>query len=728
MHEQKYANIDDARLIVLDIETFDPNLLSLGAGVYRNDGYIIGVSIATDTGFKEYFDLGHPECTPTLRKNNIEYLRKVLALPVPKLGTNILYDVDWLENWKGDKKATDFRRTGVELQVEGTLYDIQVAEALIDENQQSYHLDALAKKYLGVGKVSDKPVAFCAKQGWKGDFRKWLYKMPYELVRDYALGDVLEPLMIFDKQWTLMKEQGLIDIFKLETKLLRAVLFMRKTGAIVSPRRRDVNAYMAQSERERREIAFEERYGKVNLNSTQQLAKLFDSIGIEYNYKLTYLKSNGDKIQKRITSTDAKAIFAYVGGSKVEAVVQKALELTDGSAEVIRSCNPTIDKEFLEGLERDMENLDLPEGDTTLQDILFIRKADKIVGSFLRGPMVSNLCADGRIHPDIHATRSDAGGTRTGRFSMSNPNLQQIPSPSRNKYWGTLCRECFVPDKNCWWGKIDYSQIEYRVLAHYASGEGADELRARYNEDPHTDYHQYIVDLTGLSRSYAKNLNFGGMYGMGKKKMAYYFKWSMEYATEILNTYHGNAPYIKFTMNSVSTIARARGFIRTLAGRHAHLADKDKAYKMVNSLIQGSAADIAKKAMLDIYESGILNVLQNHITVHDEFDFSVPKTAEGLRAFFKAQELMENAYALRVPIKAEAEIGVDWGHLNLVDFTDININKEEWLAGLTDANCEAELQRVIDACKVVEDEKERKKKAEKAKELEGNGKTSSNKA
>lgn len=728
MQEQIYPSLTDAKLIVLDIETFDPKLLELGAGVYRNDGYILGVSIATDTGFQDYYDLGHLECTPKKRLQNIEYLRELLARPVPKLGANILYDVDWLENWEGTPDATDFRRRGAKIKVNGLLYDIQIAEALINENQQSYHLDTLAHKYLGIGKVADKPKEYCLEHGLKGDFRKWLYKMPYSLVREYALGDVLEPLAIFDKQWKIMKEQELLDVFRMETKLERAVLFMRKTGAIVSPRRRDINAYMAHGERERKEIEFEKRYGKVNFNSTKQLAELFDKIGIEYNYRITYFNRKQDKVQKRITSTEAKDVFAYVGGSRDEGVVRTVMEITDGYADIIRSCNPSIDKEFLEGLERELDNLDMENNDSTIKDILFIRKADKIVNGFLKGPMVENLCTDGRIHPDIHATRSDDGGTRTGRFSMSNPNLQQIPSPSRNKYWGTLCRECFVPDANCWWGKIDYSQIEYRVLAHYATGEGADELRARYNEDPHTDYHQYIVDLTGLSRSYAKNLNFGGMYGMGKKKMAYYFKWSMEYATEILNLYHSNAPYIKYTMSRVASVAKSRGYIKTLAGRHAHLEDPDKAYKMVNSLIQGSAADIAKKAMLDIYESGILRVLQNHITVHDEFDFSIPKTAEGLRAFFKAQELMESAYKLKVPIKAEAEIGADWGHLNLVDFTDIDIDKQEWLAGLTDDNCESELQRVIDACKVVEDEKERSKKAEKDKEKEKSGQVSSNKA
>jgi len=703
----KYPEVKNAKLIALDIETYDPNLIELGAGVYRNDGYILGVSIATDTGFSEYYNLGHADCTQQERAKNIAYLKAVLASDTPKLGANILYDVDWLENWQGISGEKSFTKRGVNIKVGGLLYDVQTAEALLDENQLSYSLDTLANKYLGVGKVKDLPQAYCDAHNLKGDFRKWLYKMPYVLVREYAMGDVTEPLAIFEMQWKLMEEQELLPVFNMETELTRALLHMRKTGAIVNPRKRDINAYMAHCEREKKEIALDDKYGKVNLNSTKQLAELLDKIGVEYDYNITYIDSKGFKIKKKINGTQAKQVFLYVGGDRTEDIVKTVHSITEGRPNVIRTCNPTIDKEFLEGLEREIDDMDIDDGASDIKDILFVRKADKIVNSFLKGSMVDTLCNDGRIHPAIHATRSDDGGTRTGRLSMSKPNLQQIPSPSRSKYWGTLCRECFVPNLNAWWGKIDYSQIEYRVLAHYASGEGADELRDKYNTDVHTDYHQYIMDLTNLSRSFAKNLNFGGMYGMGKKKMASYFKWSMEYATEVLNVYHGNAPYIKYTMNRVGTVAKARGFIKTIAGRRSHLVSVDKAYKMLNSLIQGSAADIMKKALLDIFNSGLLDIVQWHVTVHDEIDFSVPKTAEGLRAIMAIQKIMEVGYKLKVPIIAELEMGEDWGHLNLVDFTNIAINKNEWIAGLTDENCEVELQRVVDACKIVEAEKER---------------------
>lgn len=705
----QYKDLSDAKVIVVDIETYDPNLLELGAGVYRADGYILGVSIADDKGFAEYYNLGHYDCREAEREKAVEYLRTVLALPCPKLGANIPYDIDWLTQWKGDEEKFGFRGRSPRFEVNGLLYDIQVAEPLIDENQGRYSLDFQAKKYLGVGKLQDKTKQFCTENGLQGDPRKWLWKMPYNIVREYAMGDVTQPLEIFRMQWETMKERELLEVFLLETKNIRAIMHMRANGVHIDTKRRDVNAYIATTELEVKNREFTEAYGEINLNSTKQLADFFERENIEYNYKITYIDYQKNKKQEQLTYADGKAVLAYIGGDRSDDIVDIANRVTGNCPDDIRLCNPSIDKECLESLEREFDDLDI-DGDNIIKDILYMRKADKMIKGFLMGPMVDNLCHDGKIHPDILSVRSDFGGTRTGRYSMRNPNLQQVPSPSRNRYWGTMCRECFVPEPNCWWAKIDYSQIEYRILAHYASGEGSEELRDKFSNDPHTDYHQYIVDLTGLSRSFAKNLNFGVMYGMGKKKMSRYFKWEMAYAIEVISQYHDNAPYIRYTMDRVSSVAKARGYIRTLSGRRSHLVDKNKAYKMLNSLIQGSAADFMKKAIFDVYESGVYDTLTEHLTVHDELDVSVPKTAKGLREIMRMQDIMEKAYPIRVPVKAELEMGKDWGHLSLVDFTDIAIDRQEWLDGLTDENCVSELQRVIDACKVVEAEKEARKK------------------
>ena len=129
---------------------------------------------------------------------------------------------------------------------------------------------------------------------------------------------------------------------------------------------------------------------------------------------------------------------------------------------------------------------------------------------------------------------------------------------------------------------------------------------------------------------------------------------------------------------------------------------------MMNRLIQGSAADIMKKAMVDVYKSGVLDTLSWHLTVHDELDISVPKTAKGIREVFRVKSLMENAYKLRVPLKAELELGADWASVSEIDFTDLDITQEDWLAGLTDENVEEEVGRIIQLCKDIKAEKKAK--------------------
>lgn len=703
-------DLSNAKVICVDIETYDPGIaVDLGPGVYRNDGYILGVSLADDTGWSEYLNLGHYDVDRQERADNVEYLHKVLALPCPKLGTNIKYDCDWLQNWTGDTAKFGFRGEGVVITVNGKWYDIQVAEALIDENQGQYNLDFLANKYLGIGKFKDEISKFYEDNNLKGDERRWLYKMPYELVRKYAIADVLEPVAIFRKQWTILSNENLMEVFALETDLLPSTLDMRKQGAIIDTKVRDVNAFLATCEKETRAQKLRNSFGNVNFNSTKQLAELFDKEGIPYNYKVCYTDVRKGDAEKVVNADTAKLIKTYMSSpaSCGDTTMNKIHSVLGETMISIQTCNPTIGKEYLEGLEKQHEDGDEDDAKGLVADILFVRKADKMVGSFLQGSLKENLCPDGRIHPSINTTRTDDYGTRSGRFSMSNPNLQQIPSKSRDKYWGTMCREPFIPLQDCWWAKLDYSQIEYRCLAHFASGEGAKELVQRYNEDPHTDYHQYIVELTGLTRSFAKKLNFGCMYGMGIQHMSEFFNWGMDYAKEIMEIYHGNAPYIKTTMNTVATLAKGRGYIITLAGRRSRLVDTKKSYIMLNRLLQGSAADIMKKAMVDIYGSDVLNYITWHLTVHDELNYSVPKTAKAVRALFTSKNLMEHTYKLKVPVKAELELGKDWAHISDFGFDDTGISEQDWLDNLTDTNVVSQVETLVAQVKAIKDAKKK---------------------
>jgi len=360
------------------------------------------------------------------------------------------------------------------------------------------------------------------------------------------------------------------------------------------------------------------QFGEFNLKSTTQLVPIFDSLGIPY-------------------PRTAKG-------------------------------NPSIDQVYLKRLAAD--GVEVP----TL--ILEARKAGTVINNFLLGSYVNFLTDGDLIHCSYYSTRIEQtggmNGTRSGRLSTAKPNLQQIPSPGVDTYLGQMARTPFVPFEGKVWGKIDYSQIEYRFLAHFAIGEGSDLVRSKYNNNPNQDYHQHIIDLTKLKRRFAKNLNFGVAYGMGAKHMAEYFQWDLEYAYDILKIYHKAAPYIKATSLKIQEVAERRGYIKTFLNRRSHLKDKSKSYTMFCRLLQGSAADLMKLSMVESHHRGLYDVLDLHLTVHDELDVSIPVSLEGAEAFIELKHAMEDCVDLKVPVKADMEIGSSWGSIKEIENQDLN--------------------------------------------------------
>lgn len=583
-------DLSRAKIIAMDIETYDPHL-ELGPGVYRDDGCILGVSLATDDGYAEYVNIGHRGISEEERAANIAFVRDVAALPVPKVGANFMYDIDWMENW-----------SGMGIKINGKLHDIQVAEPLLDEYAAHYSLDALAHKYLGEGKKKEIPEEVCERNGWKGDFRKHLWRMRYEEVRDYAIGDARQPILILRKQIEEMRNQDLLSLYEMEMGLYPLLIRMRKNGVRISEANRDAARVRLQSEVDAIQKELFDQYGEFNWNSSRQIAEVFDSIGLAYN-----------------TNPETG--------------------------------NPTIDKEFLEECDHPIA-----------QKISRGRTAQKIIGTFIDGAFTQH-CVDGRIHCTFKPVKREDGGTVSGRFSSSDPNLQAIPS--RDEEFSKLCRGTLIPEEGCFWGKIDYSQIEYRVIAHYARGERAEEIRQRYIDDPKTDYHKLIMDWTGVDRFTAKRLNFGMAYFMGPKSMANKFHYTLEEARALQNRYMENVPFMGPTRTAVVDVGRGRGYIKTILGRRARVSPKmrtmKKEYVLFNRLIQGSAADLLKKSMRDSWDAGIYDVLTPHITVHDEMGVSVPKTKIGIEAYRELKHIMETCLTLKVPIVADAEVGDSWG-------------------------------------------------------------------
>lgn len=620
-----YEDLSRSKVKVIDTETYDPDLTKGGPGVYRSvpldfknpNGYVLGYSITDENGNSGYYNLGHYDCSEQERQKNLQYLRESLSNDdCLIIGANLLYDLDWIQNW-------------CLIPVKGKLVDVQVAEALLDENRTHYNLDSLGKDYLNEGKTKTEIDRFCEINGLKGDPRKWLFKMPYYMVEAYAIQDVDLPLKIWKLQEPKIIEEELLDLLDMECELLRMLLLMRTTGTRINAKQRNMNAFELQNRIEETQLSiFEQAGGEFNYRSGQQLSRVFDKLKIPYPVTAKGNPSITRDTLMHLSKGQLEEEVLYNGGP--DTIMQK---ITDETRVKFGT------------------------------DLADLKRADKILKTFINGSLKTFITKGDLIHASFYPTKTESYGTRSGRFSSANPNLQQIPSTGVDSYYGKIARQPFIPFEDCWWGKLDYSQIEYRFMAHFARGPGAEEVRSQYNADPRTDYHQYIVDLTGLKRRYAKNLNFGVAYGMGAKHMAEFFQWDLEYCYDILDVYHGHAPFIKSTIRAVERVSKQKGFIRTFLKRRSRLIDPNKAYTMFCRLTQGSAADLMKKALHDMYHAGIFDVLPPHLTVHDEIDVSVPKTKEGIEAFVEAKHIMETCVDLKVPIIADMEIGPNWAEL-----------------------------------------------------------------
>jgi len=504
------------------------------------------------------------------------------------------------------------------LTVHGKIVDTMIAASLIDENRLSYQLNTLSKHYVGTGK--DESVLNAAAKEYGVDPKKDLWRLPAMFVGQYAERDAESTLKLWQKLETELYQQELWDVFNLETKLFPCLVDMRFKGV------------------------------RVDLDKADKIKK--------------YLINKEQKILHKIKSLTGVDVEIMAARSIAKAFDKLKLPY-DRTA---KSKEPSFTKNFLQNHPHE-----LPKA------IAEARELNKAHSTFIDS--ITKHSVNGRIHADINQIRSDAGGTVTGRFSMSNPNLQQIPA--RHPELGPLIRSIFIPEGNHKWGSFDYSQQEPRILVHYAKLQnltGVDEIVDAYNAGD-ADFHQVVADMAGIERKQAKTINLGLMYGMGKNKLMAELGLMKESAEKLIRQYHTKAPFVKQLMDNVSRKANDRGKIRTLLGRACHFdlwqpvqfgvfkplpleqARKEYdeplkrafTYKALNKLIQGSAADMTKKSMVALYENGIIP----HIQIHDEVDISVEsdKQAEDII------EIMESAVELKVPNKVDYESGDSWGDI-----------------------------------------------------------------
>jgi len=621
-------NLSGEKIIAIDVETRDPNLINLGPGWSRKDGNLIGIAVAASE-WSAYLPIAHEGGGNMAKDLVLRWLQDQLNHGMSVVFHNAQYDLGWL--------LTE----GIE--VKGTILDTMIAAPLLDENRFSYSLNALGATYLGQRKAEDELRRAAHQHGVDAKAEMW--KLPAGRVAEYAEMDASLTLKLWHVLHKKLIEDDCERILDVELSLLPMIFEMRRRGVKVDvDKAEQTKAFLEGKEKKLLKEIKDDSDIHLEPWNAKSLAMVFDNLGLSY---------------QRTAKSDAPSFTKHFLKSHDHPIARKILE--------VREYN---------------------KANTTFVDTIL------------------NHQYNGRIHCQFNQLRSDEGGTVSGRFSSSNPNLQQVPS--RHPEIKSLIRGLFVPEEGCRWGSFDYSAQEPRWLMHYASltpatrdNERVKEIVDLYQKDD-LDFHQLVADMAGVERSHAKTINLGIMYGMGIGKLAQTLgDIPFEEAKTLRNEYDEKVPFIRGLASSVMDIASKRAEIRTLLGRKCRfpmrelkgyskeykkpihvdrleerwvdvlntpIEERDKnwasmnperyqvafVYKALNRLIQASAADQTKQAMKDCMDRGHWPML----TVHDELCFSI----ESDEQVTEIKKVMETcAPGLTIPSKVDVGLGENWG-------------------------------------------------------------------
>ena len=609
LHPTEFPSMKGIEVVAIDLETCDTNLKTMGPGWARRDGMVIGIAISSGD-FTAYYPIGHEGGGNMDRDVVLKYIKNVCEdESIQKVFHNAQYDIGWLST--------------LDIEVKGYIHDTMIASSLLNENRFSYALTSIGFEYLAERKNETLLKAKAEELGL--DPKAEMYKMPAEFVGEYAEADAKLTWRLHERLAPEIKDQDLDGVYDVECRLIRVIFNMTKRGVRV-----DIDKAAGLK---KKLLNKEKKYLKrikdlvgqdVQINAARSVAQAFDNVNLEY---------------------PTTALGA-----------------------------PSFTQSFLESHPHELPRM-----------ITKARVLNKLQGTFIDG--ISKYIHNGRLHAHINQIRGDSGGTVTGRFSMYAPNLQQMPI--RNEF-GSELRRLFIPEQGEEWLSADYSQQEPRILTHFAvkiKSEGAAEVKEAFEKG--LDFHKQTAEMAGIDRKLAKTIGLGVMYGMGYKKMAIDLDISPKESKDLLNQFREKVPFMQGMLEAVMNQANKVGSIRTKLGRkcrfdrwepswfemdpitnqpvfHKSLPHDEASvkwtgdikragtYKALNRLIQGTAADQTKLAMVNIYEKmGVVPLLQ----VHDELNCSVKSDKEAK----EIKHIMENCLKLEVPSNVDYKIKSNWG-------------------------------------------------------------------
>jgi DNA polymerase I-like protein with 3'-5' exonuclease and polymerase domains len=642
----------------VDVETKDPSLgKGLGPGA-RRGGYIIGFCLHFEDFRSFYLPIRHGNGTNLPIDPVLNYVRDNLKkFKGSIVGANLSYDIDYLCQEFGLEIKELFPNVKAFL-------DTQIAEPLIDENQFKFGLDAVALRHGLPQKdevlLRDVTYEFGSHNGKRGKGKRKplsakgdLHKLPPQYVGPYGEWDAELPCRIMRKQERIIDENDLWQIFRLESRCLPALVDMTRRGV------------------------------RIDFDKMSQIEEWIfaqEKVALDLVHQQTGIRLKADDLAQPNAVAEP---LKYIGAKLKRNVKNQQYN---------------IDQSVLRALKH-------PVADA----ILTARKVNKVRRDFIAG--IREHAIGDRLHCTFHqlkGSKSGGGlsGAGTGRLSSSHVNIQQQPSPKDTDpdtmhvedHLSLMWRQVYIPDEGGQWACLDYSQQEPRILHHYAEICGCPGARAaaqRYRDDPKCDNHQMMSELTGLTRKVAKVIYLGKCYRMAAAKFSrslglptvikeYDFgdKKGQKYETAgpeaaaILKSFKNGAPYIDKLAEIAEEQGMAKGHIKTLLGRHCHFPKEMKdnpdggpqiwtgnylnGYCALNKLIQGSAADQTKAAMVEAYENGIPLGCQ----VHDELNFTYHDPSQ----VKELHDIMINAAPLRVPSKVDVECGPNWAEIKTPDW------------------------------------------------------------
>lgn len=599
-------------VIAMDLET---------TGLRAHIDTIIGVALSTPDGESYYFDTREHDGV-------LNYLREELPR-CPKVAFhNAKFDIGFL-HYKGIHLRPE--------QTECTM----VRAALLNEHELQYSLDYLAQKYVGFGKEEpwEELAALFGGKPTKAAQIGNLARAPTRIVAKYARGDTQATLALYQYQQGILEAQGLMSVLGMEMKLLHTLSRMELGGVRV-----DV-------------AAAEEAIDRIDKLAIGKQADLNALAGFEIN-------PNPSNSIKELFKPEQIGNHDKEGDPKIWKVIDGTLiGSTDAGA-------PSLDAAALRTIKHPAAAM-----------ILDLRKLLKCRDTFLKGHVLGSQHNE-YAHTNFSQTKSEAGGTGTGRLASSSPALQQIPA--RDKEIALIVRSLFLPDPGHTFAAYDWAQMDFRVMAHYVQDP---DILASYITDRMTDFHQKVADMTGLPRSprfggdaNAKQINLGLSFGMGRGKLAQemglpytvelgfkgkpYLKPGPE-AEAIFEQYHSAIPGISRMTRDASNIAKSRGYVKSILGRHINFPGGNFVHKAAGLIFQGTAADCLKQKLVEVdeYLRSVNNGSRLLLSVHDEFDVSIPegdtKTLAGVHQILEDFG-PESVIPLRVPVVADCGTGPNW--------------------------------------------------------------------